>query len=101
MNLLHRLERLEARVHAQNQEGEFHVCRTIIYDPREWDVDEDEAFARMQSDELDRLVAAGDTREADRDRVEWIVTTIVTPPKRADDRQQSVMQGRMLTDGTG
>jgi hypothetical protein len=92
MNLLRRLERLEAQIHAQNQQGEFHVCRTIIYDPCEWDVDEDEAIARMQSDELDRLVAAGEIRDEDRPRVRWMVIALVTPPKRAEDHLRTATE---------
>ena len=40
----------------------------LIYDPQEWDIGEDEAIAKMEA-ELDRLVAGGKIREADRNRV--------------------------------
>jgi hypothetical protein len=63
--------------------GSFH-CR-LIYDPLEWACEKDEAISRMQTDELDRLVAAGEIREVDRDRVRWIVRIIVDPPKWPDD----------------
>jgi hypothetical protein len=39
----------------------------------------------MQTDELDRLVAAGEIREIDRERVRFIVRAIVNPPERPDD----------------
>jgi hypothetical protein len=84
MSLLRWLERLEAHVQAQNQD-EFWVCRQLIYDPREWDIGEEEAIAKMQADELDRLVASGEIKESDRDRVNWIVKHIVEPTLRADD----------------
>ena len=81
MNLLRRLERLEVQVQAQNQDEEFWVCRELVYDPRAWEIGEEEAIARMQTDELDRLVAAGEIRERDRDRVRWIMNTLVSPPE--------------------
>jgi hypothetical protein len=31
--------------------------------PREWEIEEDEAISRMKIDQLDRLVAAGKIRE--------------------------------------
>jgi hypothetical protein len=39
----------------------------------------------MQADELDRLVSAGEIKESDRERVTFIITTIVHPPKYPDD----------------
>ena len=41
--------------------------------------------ARMKTDELDRLVAAGTIREIDREQVRFIVRCIVEPPERPDD----------------
>jgi len=41
------------------------ICRRLIYDPREWQIEEDEAISRMKTDELNRLVAAGTIREVD------------------------------------
>ena len=79
-----RLERLEAHVRAQNREDEFYLCRELIYDPHEWDIDEEEAISRMMADERDRLVAAGEIRDEDRDRVQFIVHIIVDSPERAD-----------------
>jgi hypothetical protein len=49
----------------------------LIYDPSEWQIEQDEATSRMKTDELDRLVAAGTIREVDRGRVRFIVRRIV------------------------
>ena len=59
-----------------------------LYDPREWEIEEDEAISRMKTDELDRLVAAGTIREIDREHVSFIVRRIVQPPERPDDPRQ-------------
>jgi hypothetical protein len=89
MSLLHRLERLEAHVRAQGQKEDFWLCRQLIYDPREWEISEEEAISRMQADELDRLVAAGEIREIDRERVSFLVNIIVYPlADRPDPSQQ-------------
>jgi hypothetical protein len=61
------------------------ICRRLIYDPSEWQIEEDEAISRIKTDELDRLVAAGTIREIDRERVTFIVRSIVQPPERPDD----------------
>jgi hypothetical protein len=81
VRLLNRLERLEARVTAQSKEEESWVCRELIYDPRDWEIGEEEAIARMKTDELDRLVAAGEIRERDRGRIKWIMNILVSPPE--------------------
>jgi hypothetical protein len=39
----------------------------------------------MKADGLDRLVAAGEIRDIDREHVRFIVHTIVYHPKRPDD----------------
>jgi hypothetical protein len=39
----------------------------------------------MQAAELDRLIAAGEIPEMDRDRVRFIVRIIVDPPERPED----------------
>jgi hypothetical protein len=57
----------------------------LIYDPREWQIEEDEAISRMKMDELDRLVAAGKIGEIDREHVRFIVRRIVQPPQPPDD----------------
>jgi hypothetical protein len=61
------------------------ICRRLIYDPSEWQIEEDEAISRIKTDELDRLVAAGTIREIDRERLTFIVRSIVQPPERPDD----------------
>jgi hypothetical protein len=85
MSLTKRLERLEAHIRAQNREGEFWVCRQLIYDPREWACGQEEAIAQVQTEELDRLVASGEIKETDRERANFIVNVIVYPPERRDD----------------
>jgi hypothetical protein len=44
-----------------------------------------ERISQMKADELDRLVAAGEIREIDRERVRFIVHRIIYPPERPDD----------------
>jgi hypothetical protein len=61
------------------------ICRRLIYDPSAWQIEEDEAISRIKTDELDRLVAAGTIREIDRERITFIVRSIVQPPERPDD----------------
>jgi phenolic acid decarboxylase len=85
MSLLRRLERLEALVQTRSQAEDSSVCRELIYNPRGWKIDKEEAIARMQADELDRLVAAGEIREITPERVIFILTTIVYPPEYPDD----------------
>jgi hypothetical protein len=58
------------------------ICRRLIYDPSEWQIEEDKAISRMKTEELDRLVAAGTIREIDREHVRFIVRRIVQPPDR-------------------
>jgi len=84
MSLTKRLERLEAQVRAQNRAEEFWVCRRLIYDPREWEIGAEEAIAQMQADELDRLVANGEIREIDRERVNFIIVHVVHPEQPSD-----------------
>ena len=60
------------------------ICRRLIYDPSEWQIEEDEAISRMKTEELDRLVAAGTIREIDRELMSFIVRRIVQPPERPD-----------------
>jgi hypothetical protein len=49
----------------------------------EW---EKENIPQFKANALDRLVAAGKIRDIDRERVTFIVRTIVHPPERPDDR---------------
>ena len=45
------------------------ICRRLIYDPSERQIEEIEAISQMKTEELDRLVAAGKIRAIDRERV--------------------------------
>ena len=45
------------------------ICRRLIYDPREWQIEEEETISRMKAEELDRLIAAGEIGQKDRERV--------------------------------
>ena len=56
------------------------ICRRLIYDPSEWQIEEDEAISRMKTEELDRW----NDQEIDRERVSFIVRRIVQPPARPD-----------------
>ncbi len=61
MSLSTRLDKLEAAMRGRDggdpPDGRW-ICR-LIYDPRDWQIDEGEAISRRKTDELDRLVAAG------------------------------------------
>jgi hypothetical protein len=48
----------------------------------EWEMD---SIPQFRANALDRLVAARKIQEIDRERVTFIVRTIVHPPERADD----------------
>ena len=69
MSLTTRLDKLEAAMRGRDPADEPLMCRRLIYDPIEWVCDKQEAISRMKADELDRLVAAGEIREIDRERV--------------------------------
>ena len=84
MRLAKRLERLEATVRAKNPGRDFYPCCRLIYDPRDWHIDEHEAIAQMANGKLDRLVAAGEIQESERERIEFIVNVIVEPPVRPE-----------------
>jgi hypothetical protein len=64
MSLSTRLDKLEAAIRGRDggEPADELVCRRLIYDPSEWQIEEDEATSRMKTDELDRLVAAGTIR---------------------------------------
>ena len=87
-NLTRRLKRLEAIARSKRDDG-FCFWRRIIYDPEQWAVGQEEAIALMQTEELNRLVASGEIKEADRDRVSWIIRTIVYPPTASRRRKRS------------
>ena len=61
------------------------IYRRLIYDPHEWQIEENEAIFRTKTDELDRLVAAGTINEIDRERVSFTCAVFVRPPDRPDD----------------
>jgi hypothetical protein len=87
MSLYTRLDKLEAALRGRDggepPDGRW-ICRRLIYDPSEWQIEEDEAISRMKTEELDRLVVAGKIRAIDRERVRFIVRHIVQPPERPD-----------------
>jgi hypothetical protein len=86
MSLSTRLDKLEAAMRGRDGREPAHglICRRLIYDPSEWQIEEDEAISRMKTEELDRLVAAGRIKEIDRKHVRFIVRRIVQPPERRD-----------------
>ena len=90
MSLSTRLDKLEAAMRGRDggEPADGLICRRLIYDPSEWQIEEEEAISRMKTDELDRLVAAGTIREIDREHVSFIVRRIVQPPERPDDPRQ-------------
>jgi hypothetical protein len=45
------------------------VCRQLIYNPREREIEEEEAISQFKANALDRLVAAGKIREIQAFRV--------------------------------
>ena len=87
MSLSTRLDKLEAAMRGRDgrdpPDGPW-ICR-LIYDPSNWQIEEDEAISQMKTEELDRLVAAGKIRAIDRERVNFIVRRIVQLPERPDD----------------
>jgi len=93
MNLARRLERLEAIARNKSDDG-FCVWREIMYDPEQWAIEE--AIAQMQTEELNRLVASGEIKEADRDRVSWIINTIVYPPIYPDDSRRKASMENVI-----
>jgi hypothetical protein len=99
MSLSTRLDKLESAMRGRDNGDPPDVpwlCRRLIYDPRDWgctisarvgelsQIDRERIY-RIQTDELDRLVAAGEIREIDREHVRFIVRVIVDPPKWPDD----------------
>ena len=89
MSLARRLERIEAKLRARNAVAN----PWLVYDLHEWskgtrgafEQDElDNDYDRLVAVALDQLMTAGKIREIDRERVKFIVYTIVHPPKRPD-----------------
>ena len=85
MSFSTRLDKLEAAMRGRDPPDVPWICRRLIYDPREWEIEEEEAISRMKAEELDRHIAAGEIGEKDRERVRFIVRRIVQPPERPDD----------------
>src|SRR5262245_64189836 len=96
MSLSTRLDKLEAAMRGRDGGDPPDVpwiCRRLIYDPSDWgctispgelsQIDR-ERIAGMKADELDRLVAAGEIREIDREHVRFIVRIIVEPPSPSE-----------------
>ena len=85
-----RLERLEAA------NGIFKEGR-LLFRLQDWaegcpiafEEGEEETIACMEANALDRLVAAGKIRDEDRERVQFIVRVLVSPPKRGDAARSS------------
>jgi hypothetical protein len=112
MSLSTRLDKLEAAMRGRDGRDPPDapwICRRLIYDPSEWQIEEDEAISgaesllseidrerisQMKTDELDRLVAAGIIKEIDRERVRFIVRRIVHPPERPDEPLPENVVGR-------
>ena len=89
LTLAKRLDRLEAHIFVTGTVSDKPLWyRRLIYDPQEWDIGEDEAIAKMEAEELDRLVAGGKIRDADRNRVASIIRVIVSPPEYPDCSQR-------------
>jgi hypothetical protein len=86
MSLSTRLDKIEAAMRGRDggEPADGLICRRLIYDPSEWQIEEDEAISQMKTEELDRLVAARTIRAIDRERVSFIVRRIVQPPERPD-----------------
>ena len=86
MSLYTRLDKLEAALRGRHcgEPADGLICRRLTYDPSEWQIEEEEAIFQMETEELDRWVAAGTIREIDRERVRFIVRRIVQPPARPD-----------------
>ena len=86
-SLYTRLDKLEAAMRGRDggEPADGLICRRLIYDPSEWQIEEDEAISRMKAEELDRLVAAGRIGEIDREHARFIVRILVHPPERLDD----------------
>ena len=81
MSLSTRLDKLEAAMRGRDGDPPDRrwICRRLIYDPCEWEIEEEEAISRMKTEELNRLVAAGKIRAIDREQVRFIVRRIVQP----------------------
>jgi hypothetical protein len=91
MSLSTRLDKLEAAMRGRDG-GDPPDQPWLAYRLQDWAEGYPVAFEewergnlpQFKADALDRLVAAGKIREIDRERVTFIVRTIVHPPERPD-----------------
>ena len=92
MSLFTRLDKIEAALRGRDG-GDPHDEPWLVYRfcdwaegcPRAFEEWEMEGIPQFRANALDRLVADGKIREMDRERVTFIMRTIVHPPKRPDD----------------
>jgi hypothetical protein len=92
MSLATRLDKIEAALRAL-EGGESTEEPWLVYRLSDWAegcpvaVEEWEMhkIPKWKANALDRLIAAEKIRETDRERVTFIVRTIVHPPERPDD----------------
>jgi hypothetical protein len=100
MSLSTRLDKLEAVLRGRDG-GEPADQPWLAYRLQEWaegcpvafEEWERDSIPQLKANALDRLVAAGKIREIDRDRVTFIVRTIVHPPKwPADPLPENVVR---------
>jgi hypothetical protein len=53
MSLSTRLDKLQAAMRGRDEPPDGRrICRRLIYDPSEWQIEEDEAISRMKTEEL-------------------------------------------------
>jgi hypothetical protein len=96
MSLASRLDKIQAELRARSLVDE----PWLFYALHEWAEGCPIAFEEWEKDSipgfeanaLDRLVAAGKIREQDRERVTFIIRTIVHPPKYPDDPRELVQR---------
>lgn len=75
-----RLTRLEQES-GLDREDQPLFYRQLIYNPKKWEIGEEEAIAQMKTEELHRLVAAGEIKETERARVGFILWIIKHPSR--------------------
>jgi hypothetical protein len=89
MSLSTRLDKLEAAMRGREPPDEpwlvYRLCDWAEGCPvalEEWEM---ERIPQLKANALDRLVAAGRIKESDRERVRFILRTIVHPPARDEE----------------
>ena len=90
MNLSTRLDKLEAAMRGRDSRDPpdglvYRLCEWAEDCPVAFEEWERESIPQLKANALDRLVAAGKIKEIDRERVTFIVHTIVHPPVWPDD----------------